>query len=267
MRRAGCSHLARGLRTAPATAAALAAGEINVEQAHAVVETLHALPDDVDAEVAGQVEQAMLEHAEVLDAAGLRVLGARALAHVAPEVGRRGRPQGPGGRRGAGAAAPWPAPVPRRHRRGHRAGQPRPGVRRDRPGRPGPADQTATGRRRRPGRAQRTATPRRRADRDLPQRCSAPTCCPPPAANPSNSSSPPASTRSPDSSGVGMLDTGVRLSPGVVRRLACDAVVLPAILGGAEPGPRPRPATTPVHRRRPTRPRPQGRRMRFPRMR
>jgi hypothetical protein len=32
--------------------------------------------------------------------------------------------------------------------------------------------------------------------------------------------------------GVGMLDTGVRLSPDTVRRLACDAVVLPAILGG-----------------------------------
>src|SRR4029079_6701580 len=32
--------------------------------------------------------------------------------------------------------------------------------------------------------------------------------------------------------GVGMLDTGVQLSPETVRRLACDATVLPAILGG-----------------------------------
>jgi hypothetical protein len=32
--------------------------------------------------------------------------------------------------------------------------------------------------------------------------------------------------------GVGTLDTGVRLSPGAVRRLACDAQILPAILGG-----------------------------------
>jgi hypothetical protein len=33
--------------------------------------------------------------------------------------------------------------------------------------------------------------------------------------------------------GVGMLDTGVRLSPAQVRRLACDAGLVPAVLSGA----------------------------------
>jgi hypothetical protein len=32
--------------------------------------------------------------------------------------------------------------------------------------------------------------------------------------------------------GAGTLDTGLRLTPAVVRRLACDAAVLPAVLGG-----------------------------------
>nr|MDT0663331.1 DUF222 domain-containing protein [Micromonospora sp. DSM 115978] len=32
--------------------------------------------------------------------------------------------------------------------------------------------------------------------------------------------------------GAGTLDTGARLTPAVVRRLACDAAVLPAVLGG-----------------------------------
>ncbi|MGH3646456.1 MAG: DUF222 domain-containing protein [Micromonosporaceae bacterium] len=35
-----------------------------------------------------------------------------------------------------------------------------------------------------------------------------------------------------EETGTGVLDTGERLSPGVVRRLACDAQVLPAVLGG-----------------------------------
>src|SRR6266508_3190272 len=35
-----------------------------------------------------------------------------------------------------------------------------------------------------------------------------------------------------DEVGVGVLDTGEALSPGTVRRLACDAQIIPAILGG-----------------------------------
>jgi hypothetical protein len=63
-----------------------------------------------------------------------------------------------------------------------------------------------------------------------------------------------------------MLDTGVRLSPETVRRLACDALVLPAILGGQSQVLRPRPPAAPVHRRGASGAQPQGRRMRFPRM-
>src|SRR5262245_45097105 len=78
--------LARGLRKAPATAEALTAGDINAEQALAVVDVLRDLPDDVDPDVPGKVEQALLDQAAVIDAAGLRTLGARALAHAAPEI-------------------------------------------------------------------------------------------------------------------------------------------------------------------------------------
>jgi hypothetical protein len=33
--------------------------------------------------------------------------------------------------------------------------------------------------------------------------------------------------------GAGQLNTGERLSPAMIRRLACDAAILPAVLGGA----------------------------------
>ena len=37
------------------------------------------------------------------------------------------------------------------------------------------------------------------------------------------------------------MDTGTRLTPGEARRMACDAGLIPVVLGGEERGPRPRP--------------------------
>jgi hypothetical protein len=224
--------LARGLRTAPATAAALTAGEVNVEQAHAVVETLKELPDDVKPEVVEQVEAAMLEHAAVLEPAQLRVVGERALAHMAPEVAeetdrkameaaearaiqRRGlhlSPDDAGGVTVRGSLDPESAAIVK--------------AALDPLTKPNRSDDG--------GLDGRTA-PQRRADAlvEVCRRMLGTDAL-------STSGGEPitlvvtcgfdALTRQ---LGVGTLDTGVRLSPETVRRLACDAVVLPAILGGA----------------------------------
>ena len=173
----------------------------------------------------------MLEHAQVIDAAGLRVLGARALAHAAPEVAdeadrkalegaeeralqRRGlhlSPDGLGGVTVRGSldseaaaivrAALDPLTAPVR-----------------------PPDGGLDGR----------SAPQRRADA-LVEICRAvlgtdllSTAGGEPIQLVITTGLDPL-TRA---LGVGTLDTGVRLSPDVVRRLACDATVLPAILGG-----------------------------------
>jgi hypothetical protein len=228
-------RLARGLRSAPATAAALGDGHVNTEQAHAIIDTLADLPADLTPELAGRVEAALLDHADVLDPAGLRVLGTRTLAHVAPEVAdeadrkaldraeerahqRRGlhlTPDHTGGVTLRGSLDPEAAAIVRAALD--------PLCAPDRAADAGPD-----------GLAGRTA-PQRRADA-LTEICRA-------ALGTdllSTSGGEPiqlviTTTLDPltRALGAGMLDTGIRLSPAVVRRLACDAVVLPAILGGA----------------------------------
>jgi Domain of unknown function (DUF222) len=79
-------RLALGLAKAPATGTALIEGRVNLDQATAIVETLRTLPDDVAADIPSRVEAALLEHAQVIEAPGLKSLGTRALAHAAPEV-------------------------------------------------------------------------------------------------------------------------------------------------------------------------------------
>jgi Domain of unknown function (DUF222) len=79
-------RLALGLAKAPATGTALIEGRVNLDQATAIVETLRTLPDDMAPDIPERVEQALLAHADVIDAVGLRSLGTQALAHAAPEV-------------------------------------------------------------------------------------------------------------------------------------------------------------------------------------
>jgi hypothetical protein len=224
-------HLARGLRSASATATALAAGGIHVEQAHAVVDTLKDLPDEVEPEVVGQVEAAMLEHAGVLNPAELRTLGMRVLAHVAPEaaeeadrkaleqaearaVQKRGLHLSPDDRGGVtvrGSLDPESAAIVR--------------TALDPLTKPTPAEDG--------GLDSRTA-PQRRADAltEICRRVLGTDQLSTAGGEPITlvvTAGFDALTRQ---LGVGMLDTGVQLSPETVRRLACDATVLPAILGG-----------------------------------
>jgi hypothetical protein len=182
--------------------------------------------------VPGQVEAALLEHAQVVDAAGLRVLGARALAHAAPEVAdeadrraleraeeravqRRGlhlSPDETGGVSVRGSLDAESAAIVR-----------------------AALDPLAA-----PGRSTDDAgldgrsAPQRRADA-LVEICRAvlgtdllSTAGGEPIQLVVTTRLDPLTRQL----GVGTLDTGVRLSPGVLRRLACDATVLPAILGG-----------------------------------
>ena len=69
------------------TASALAAGILCTEQARMIVEAVDALPARVDAEVRGRAEEVLLGYAAEHDARGLKQIGKRILDVVAPEVG------------------------------------------------------------------------------------------------------------------------------------------------------------------------------------
>ena len=62
---------------------------------------------------------------------------------------------------------------------------------------------------------------------------------------------------------AGTLETGTRLTPGAVRRLACDAGVLPAVLGRQQSGPGRRSPAPALHRPAAARAGPAGRRLRL----
>lgn len=66
---------------------ALAEGRLRIEQAQAIVTAVDALPDDVDPAVRTRAEATLLEEARHHDAIGLRRLGRHVLDVVAPEVG------------------------------------------------------------------------------------------------------------------------------------------------------------------------------------
>ena len=79
--------LGRALDEHPWVATALAAGGLRSEQARVVVEAVDALPCHVDAEVRGDAEEALLRLALQHDARELKQIGKRILDVVAPEVG------------------------------------------------------------------------------------------------------------------------------------------------------------------------------------
>jgi hypothetical protein len=72
-------------------AEALAEGRVNTEQAHAIARALADLetdgPDDLDPEIVTQAEKHLLDCADGFDAKHLKVLGRHVLTVVAPEVG------------------------------------------------------------------------------------------------------------------------------------------------------------------------------------
>jgi hypothetical protein len=88
-RRAACADLAlgRALEQRPAVAHALASGAVRAEQARAIVEAVDALPARVDAATRELAETTLLELATQHDARDLKRIGKRILDVVAPEVG------------------------------------------------------------------------------------------------------------------------------------------------------------------------------------
>ncbi|MBM7506591.1 hypothetical protein JOE61_000405 [Nocardioides salarius] len=79
-------RLAEGLDRYDLVREALGRGEVVAEQASVICTALDELPDDLDAGVLEQAAKALVAFAEVHDAKALRVLGRRILEVVAPEV-------------------------------------------------------------------------------------------------------------------------------------------------------------------------------------
>lgn len=79
-------RLADGLGRYDALAAALGAGGVGVGQAEVIVGALDELPADLAASVRADAERALVEHAADLDPKRLRILGRRILEVVAPGV-------------------------------------------------------------------------------------------------------------------------------------------------------------------------------------
>jgi hypothetical protein len=81
-------RLARELGTTALspTAASLANGAINTEQAAVITRVISGLPQDLDASIRARAQQVLLGHANQFAAHELAVLGSRVLEHVAPEV-------------------------------------------------------------------------------------------------------------------------------------------------------------------------------------
>ena len=79
--------IALGADTHGPTAAALASGALRVDQARVITEAVDALPPDVDDDVRARAESALLGLAAHHDAKDLKQLGKRILDVVAPEVG------------------------------------------------------------------------------------------------------------------------------------------------------------------------------------
>jgi hypothetical protein len=215
--------------TLPATRAGLLDGAVNTEQAWVIAAAVAALPAKTGPHLAAQAEAVLVEHAGNLDPAGLRTAGARILEHVAPELAeeherrrladgekraheRRSftlHPDGTGGVRLRGLldeeaaatlrAAIEPLTAPRTHPDGIRD------------------DRTAG---------------QRRADA-LTEVCHLALTT---EQLPEHGGDRPTIIVTVDyhttrqTLGVGTLDTGERLSPEAVRRLACDAKLIPAVL-------------------------------------
>jgi len=70
----------------PSLVAAVLAGGVTVEQALAVGHAMAELPDECGGEIRDKVEATLLEHAARFEPSILRKLGARVLAHIAPDA-------------------------------------------------------------------------------------------------------------------------------------------------------------------------------------
>jgi len=80
------TELGAQLAAREAMATALAAGAVSPEQARVIADALADLPSDLDADLVEECEAALIAHAATLEPKALRTAGVRILAHVAPEV-------------------------------------------------------------------------------------------------------------------------------------------------------------------------------------
>jgi hypothetical protein len=80
------SRLAAGLETHPLTGEALSEGRLNVEQAEAILRGLDTLPEDLDPDLKDKAEEHLLDLAEDFDAKALKNLSRRLLEVVAPDL-------------------------------------------------------------------------------------------------------------------------------------------------------------------------------------
>lgn len=79
-------ELARALDRLPTTADALAAGTVNTEQAAVIAQAIAALPSEVGLETAAKAETALIGFAAQFEPSVLRRFGERILTHVAPDT-------------------------------------------------------------------------------------------------------------------------------------------------------------------------------------
>lgn len=236
-------RLARALRRHPATAHRLLRGDLNQEQAHAIVESLDTLPEDLPpvhagppggaaepgnrSDVVPRVEALLLEHAATLDPRGLRAAGRHALAVVAPDIAdeaeRRALERAEARARRARRLDLHDDAVGGTHIRGYL----------DREGAAilrTALDPLAAPR----GTGDDRAAHQRRADAlvELCRHAMSGGRLPAQGGQPTQlvvTTSYDTLTRA---LGVGHTDQGEALSPATVRRLACDAAILPAVLSG-----------------------------------
>jgi hypothetical protein len=80
------AYLADGLESHPLTDRSLSEGALQVEQAEAILRSLDKLPADLDPKLATKAESFLIEHAAEHDAKALTALGQAVLEYVAPEV-------------------------------------------------------------------------------------------------------------------------------------------------------------------------------------
>ncbi|MEV0456944.1 HNH endonuclease signature motif containing protein [Catellatospora methionotrophica] len=252
--------LARALDRLPSTAEALAAGAVNTEQAAVIVQALADLPTAAGLETAGKAETALIGFAAQFEPSVLRRFGERILTHVAPDAAeeheretlaaqedrahttrtftltpdRTGRVRVTGWLDTESAAVIAAALDPLTRPGAFAPARPSPSTSGDAGGLSS-ADGSAHADTRTPGcvRDLRTAG-QRRADA-LTEICRRVLAS---AELPENGGDRPQLVVTVDydglarRTGAGLLDNGATLTPDTVRRIACDAQVIPAVLGG-----------------------------------
>jgi hypothetical protein len=79
-------RLAKALEAHEPTRTALAEGRVHVEQATVIARAVDDLPDDLDPDLVAEAEAHLVEQAQTFDAKQLKILGRRLLEVVAPEA-------------------------------------------------------------------------------------------------------------------------------------------------------------------------------------